>query len=40
MRRKGVGGEKEIKIKGARGLCRRREMREKKGYISERDREI
>ena len=38
MRRKGVGVEKEINIEGVRGLCRRREIIEKKGYRSKRDR--
>ena len=30
-------GEKEINIEGVRGLCRRREIIEKKGYRSERE---
>ena len=37
VRRKGVGGEKEIKIEGVRVLCRI-EIRDKKGYRSERER--
>ena len=37
VRRKGFGGEKEIKIEGFRGLCIR-EIRDKKGYRSERER--
>ena len=38
MRKKGVVGEKEINIEGVRDLSKRREIIDKKGYKSERDR--
>ena len=39
MRKKGFVGDIEINIEGVRGLCRRREIIENKGYRSERDRD-